>query len=204
MKAGKFIDHYAVLGVEFNVDERSLSKAYRKLALKLHPDKNRNDPFAAEKFDAMKQSYAVLKDPKKRERFDKKIKALHSRKLRHEQMDSRKRAFKDALEERERKAATSRRKRMRSDRNSSTSSSSPLPTTTSQSSFAVSLGISVARLNQLQDESEKFIKKCLMKMNEKQQLKTMKGSKSESNLDATKSLEDLERSVFAQLKGKER
>lgn len=61
--------HYRVLGVEQNADESQLKKAYRKLALKLHPDKNAA-PQADEAFKAVGLAYATLSDTQKRAIYD--------------------------------------------------------------------------------------------------------------------------------------
>jgi curved DNA-binding protein CbpA len=102
-----WVDHYAALGVAFDVDEKALAKAHRKLALKLHPDKNPDDPSASDKFEAMQRSFEVLRNRETRAAFDKVFMARMRQKLRHEQMDSKRRAFKESLERRERAAAAS-------------------------------------------------------------------------------------------------
>lgn len=64
-------DYYQVLGVDKKASADEIKKAYRKLALKWHPDKNPNNKAAAEeKFKKISEAYAVLSDPKKREQYD--------------------------------------------------------------------------------------------------------------------------------------
>jgi molecular chaperone DnaJ len=63
-------DFYKVLGVERGADEAELKKAYRKLAMKYHPDKNPDDAKAADKFKQVNQAYDTLKDPQKRAAYD--------------------------------------------------------------------------------------------------------------------------------------
>lgn len=68
MAAGKR-DYYEVLGVSRDADPQDIKKAYRKLALKYHPDHN-EETEAEEKFKELSEAYGVLSDPEKRSRYD--------------------------------------------------------------------------------------------------------------------------------------
>ncbi len=63
-------DYYRILGVEENASQEDIRRAYRKLALKYHPDRNAGDPGAAEKFKEAAQAYEVLGDPEKRRLYE--------------------------------------------------------------------------------------------------------------------------------------
>lgn len=63
-------DYYEVLGVERTADENAIKKAYRKLAKKYHPDTNKGNPQAEEKFKEATEAYAVLSDSEKRKQYD--------------------------------------------------------------------------------------------------------------------------------------
>jgi len=63
-------DYYEVLGVEHNVSEEEIKRAYRRLAVKFHPDKNPDDPHAEEKFKELGEAYDVLIDRDKRAAYD--------------------------------------------------------------------------------------------------------------------------------------
>ena len=65
-----FIDFYQVLGVEKTASEGQIKTAYRKLALKYHPDRNRGSVEAAEQFKNVSTAYTVLSDPNKRRQYD--------------------------------------------------------------------------------------------------------------------------------------
>ena len=63
-------DPYSILGVSKGADEKAIKSAYRKLAKELHPDKNKDNPKASERFSEITQAYDLLSDPKKRGQFD--------------------------------------------------------------------------------------------------------------------------------------
>ena len=63
-------DYYEVLGVSRDVSEAELKKAYRRLAMKYHPDRNPDDEDASEKFKEAKEAFEVLKDKNKRAAYD--------------------------------------------------------------------------------------------------------------------------------------
>ncbi len=63
-------DYYEILGVDKNVEKAALKKAYRKIAMKYHPDRNPGDKSAEEKFKEAAEAYEVLNDPDKRARYD--------------------------------------------------------------------------------------------------------------------------------------
>src|SRR6202035_1955462 len=71
-KIGDFAmrDPYEVLGVGRNADAAAIKSAFRKLAKKLHPDANKNDPKAAQRFAEINSAYEILGEEDKRKAFD--------------------------------------------------------------------------------------------------------------------------------------
>ena len=63
-------DYYKLLNLPRDADTEQIKKAYRKLALKYHPDRNRGSKEAEERFKEVTQAYEVLRDPDKRATYD--------------------------------------------------------------------------------------------------------------------------------------
>lgn len=83
-----------------------IKKAYRKKALQCHPDKNPDDPKAAETFHELSRALEILTDASARAAYDKVLRAKAAAKLRHKELDSKRQKLKDDLERREREAAS--------------------------------------------------------------------------------------------------
>jgi curved DNA-binding protein len=66
----EFKDYYKILGLEKSATQDEIKKAYRKLAMKYHPDRNPNDNVAEEKFKEITEANEVLGDPEKRKKYD--------------------------------------------------------------------------------------------------------------------------------------
>lgn len=63
-------NYYKILNIEIGADSEEVKKAYRKLAIKYHPDKNPNDKIAEQKFRDITEAYEILKDFEKRKKYD--------------------------------------------------------------------------------------------------------------------------------------
>ena len=63
-------DFYEILGVSKSADDKEIKKAYRKIAMKYHPDRNPDDKKAEEKFKEAAEAYEILSDANKRARYD--------------------------------------------------------------------------------------------------------------------------------------
>ncbi|MCV2508790.1 MAG: molecular chaperone DnaJ [Candidatus Lightella neohaematopini] len=64
------LDYYSILGISKQASERDIKKAYKRLAMKFHPDRNPGNSQAESKFKEIKEAYEVLADPKKRSMYD--------------------------------------------------------------------------------------------------------------------------------------
>lgn len=65
-----FVDYYKILGVDKNIPQKDVKKAYLKRAKQFHPDLHPDDPKAKAKFQALNEAYDVLSDPERRRKYD--------------------------------------------------------------------------------------------------------------------------------------
>lgn len=75
-------DYYYFLGISQDASEEDIKKAYRKLSLKYHPDKNENDDFFADRFREIQEAYETLSDPGRRRSYDQNLES-HQRSFRY-------------------------------------------------------------------------------------------------------------------------
>jgi len=74
----EYRDYYKILGTDRDASPDEIKKAYRKLALQYHPDRNPGDQEAEEKFKELNEAYQVLSDQEKRARYDQLGDSYHS------------------------------------------------------------------------------------------------------------------------------
>ncbi|XP_014290064.1 dnaJ homolog subfamily C member 17 [Halyomorpha halys] len=98
-------DLYAILEIESTATAQEIKKAYRKKALKCHPDKNPDNINATELFLQLSNALEVLLDDKARLAYDKIYNAKKAAKIRNQELDSHRKKLKEELEARERQAA---------------------------------------------------------------------------------------------------
>lgn len=108
MPTNESVDFYSLLGIEVESDEKTIRKAFRKAALKYHPDKTKGDPRLTELYKQVCEAKEVLMDEQKRAVYNKKYKAMLASKSRRENMDKRQREMTESLFARE-EAAKRRR-----------------------------------------------------------------------------------------------
>jgi len=95
------MDSYSIVGVSEDADSNQITSAYRKASLKVHPDRNPDDPLAAEKFQRLKAAFEALTDPIKRAELDAKRAAQAARTARFAGLDNKRKALARDLEMRE-------------------------------------------------------------------------------------------------------
>lgn len=98
------LDIYEILGLPLEASESEIKKAYRKKALKCHPDKNPDNPEAAAEFDQLQKILEVLLDAGTKKAYDKLLKGRKAAKLRAREADAKTQKLRAELEERERQA----------------------------------------------------------------------------------------------------
>ncbi|KAL7729633.1 hypothetical protein ACLKA6_007913 [Drosophila palustris] len=98
------VNLYDLLGISIEAEQTEIRKAYRKRALDCHPDKNPDNPKAAERFHELSKALEILTDATARAAYDKVLKAKKAAELRTKQLDSKRQKLKEELEQRERAA----------------------------------------------------------------------------------------------------
>ncbi|GFT92810.1 dnaJ homolog subfamily C member 17 [Nephila pilipes] len=98
------IDLYELLNISIKAEEKEIKKAYRKKALSCHPDKNPDNPKAAELFQQLSRALEVLTDKAARAAYDKVLNARKAAQIRHRELDSKRKKLKEDLEAREKAA----------------------------------------------------------------------------------------------------
>lgn len=101
-------DLYALFDITIDATESEIRKAYRKKALSCHPDKNPDNPKAAELFHELAKALEILCTESTRAAYDKVIKAKKASEIRHKQLDSKRQKLKEDLEQREKQATDKR------------------------------------------------------------------------------------------------
>ena len=94
-------DIYELLAISSSATERDIIRAYRRQALKVHPDKNPDDEHASKLFHRLTKAYELLKDPIKRNEYDARRKVKEEKAKRWATMDESRRRMRDELEKRE-------------------------------------------------------------------------------------------------------
>ncbi|PPQ80570.1 hypothetical protein CVT25_001604 [Psilocybe cyanescens] len=100
--ADEDVNPYDLLGVKTEATEQEIRTAYRQRSLKVHPDRNPNNPDAARKFHELNQAYELLLDPLRRLALDAKLRIKLARKERFKAYDNKRKNLVEELEERER------------------------------------------------------------------------------------------------------
>ncbi|KAJ3988945.1 DnaJ-domain-containing protein [Lentinula detonsa] len=100
--SGEELNPYELLNVKVESTDQEIRTAYRQRSLKVHPDRNPNNPDAARKFHELNQAYELLLDPLRRLALDAKLRLKQAQKERYKNYDLKRKTMVDELEERER------------------------------------------------------------------------------------------------------
>lgn len=93
------INHYDTLEIKFGASETEIKKAFRKLAIKYHPDKNMGDEYFAKKFIEVKEAYDILNNPNTKSEYDRKLEAYLNRQTQEERKESEEKKYQQRQEQ---------------------------------------------------------------------------------------------------------
>lgn len=97
----QYVTYHELLEIPVGADDAAVNKAYRKKALELHPDKNRDNPKAAELFDSVKKASEVILDEALRTEFARRLEAKRQADARFKELDAARQKQRTDLEQRE-------------------------------------------------------------------------------------------------------
>ncbi|KAG2008342.1 DnaJ protein [Coprinopsis cinerea AmutBmut pab1-1] len=109
------ISPYELLELPMEATEQEIKTSYRKRSLKVHPDRNPNNPDAARKFHELNQAYELLLDPLRRLALDAKLRLKNARKERYKAYDAKRKNLVEELEEREKAFKKAKMEKQRED-----------------------------------------------------------------------------------------
>ncbi|KAF6764304.1 DnaJ domain-containing protein [Ephemerocybe angulata] len=110
------ISPYELLNLSLEATDQEIKTAYRQRSLKVHPDRNPNNPDAARKFHELNQAYELLLDPLRRLALDAKVRLTQARKERFKAYDNKRKNLVEELEERERAHKRARSQKQKEER----------------------------------------------------------------------------------------
>ncbi|XP_053207061.1 dnaJ homolog subfamily C member 17-like, partial [Panonychus citri] len=108
-------DYYEFLEVSSTASTSEIQRAYRKKALRYHPDKNPDNPYAKSKFEQLSKILDILSESGSREKYDRSLRARKEKAMRDAQLDAKRRKLREELEAKEQRAKEEKEKKIMED-----------------------------------------------------------------------------------------